>query len=167
MAYGAFIDTTDQTNPTPNIARPIRFDTTVFASGVTIVDGTRIAVDSAGICDIQFSAQIIKAAAGVDTVDIWFSRNGVFEPFSTTRITMDERNNANVAAWNTFLELGAGEYAELYWSSPDTPLSFPTITAVTGPDRPAIPSLILTVEQVRRVFLGDRPTDVASAVFLN
>jgi hypothetical protein len=149
MAYGAFIDTTDQTNPTPNIAQPIRFDTTVFASGVTMVDGTRITVDSAGIYDIQLSAQIIKIDAGTDTVDIWFSRNGVFEPFSTTRITIDERNSANVATWNTFLELGTGEYAEFYWSSPDTTLSFPTITAVTGPDRPAIPSLTLTVEQVR------------------
>lgn len=148
MAYGAFIDTTDHANPVANTARPIRFDTTIHSEGVSVVDGTRITVEQAGTYDVQFSAQIVKTDVGIDTVDIWFARNGIYEPYSTTRVTLNERNNINVASWNLFVELGAGEYAELYWSSADTGLSFATLTGLTDPDRPSIPSLILTVDQV-------------------
>ena len=148
MAFGAFIDTTDQTNPVANVARPIRFNTAVFSQGVTVVDGTKITVAAAGVYNLQFSAEVFKTDTGVDTVDIWFARNGVYEPMSNTRITLSDRNSANVAAWDIMLQLGAGEYAEIYWSSPDTGILFPTVTALTNPDRPSIPSLILTVQQV-------------------
>jgi len=148
LAYGAFIDTTDQTNPVPNVAQAMRFNTTVFAQGVRIVDGTKITVDTAGIYNLQFSAEVFKTDAGLDTVDIWFAVNGAYEPLSNTRITMTDRNSATAAAWDIMLSLGAGEYAEIFWASADTAVLFPTITALTNPDRPGIPSLILTVQQV-------------------
>lgn len=148
LAYGAFIDTTDQANPVPNVARAVRFNTTVFSQGVRIVGGTKITVDAAGVYNLQFSAEVFKTDAGLDTVDIWFARNGVYEPMSNTRITVSDRNSASVASWDIMLSLGAGEYAELYWASADTGVFFPTVTGLTNPDRPGIPSLILTVQQV-------------------
>ncbi len=148
LAYGSFIDTTTQTNPTPNVARPIRFNTTLESKGVSIVDDTRVTIEQAGQYNIQFSTQIIKSDGGLDTVDIWFSVNGVDVPLSNTRVTLSDRNNVTPASWDIILELGAGDYVELYWSSADTAISFPTITGITNPVRPDIPSLILTVQQV-------------------
>ena len=124
------------------------FDTTVFADRIRVVDGSRITVDIPGVFNVQFSAEVIKTDAGVDTIDIWFGRNGASEPSSNTRITLSDRNSSTVAAWNLLVELNAGDYIELYCSSADTAISFPTITGLTDPVRPDIPSLILTVIQV-------------------
>lgn len=148
LAYGSFIDTTDQTNPVANLARAIRFNTTIDAQGVRMVDGSKITVDAAGVYNLQFSAEVFKTTAGLDTVDIWFAVNGVYEPLSNGRITVSDRNSASVASWDIMLPLGAQDYVELYWSSPDTTLLFPTVTGLTNPDRPGIPSVILTVQQV-------------------
>ena len=148
LAHATFLDTTTQSNPTPNVARAITFNTTVFADHIRIVDGSKITVDTAGVFNVQFSAEVIKADAGVDTVDIWFVRNGTPEPSSNTRITLSDRNSSTVAAWNLLFDLNAGDYIELFWSSSDTAISFPTITGLTDPIRPDIPSLILTVIQV-------------------
>ena len=124
------------------------FDTTVFADRIRVVDGSRITVDTPGVFNVQFSAEVIKTDAGVDTIAIWFGRNGAPEPSSNTRITLSDRNSSTVAAWNLLVELNAGDYIELFWSSADTAISFPTITGLTDPVRPDIPSLILTVIQV-------------------
>jgi len=147
-SFGTFIDTTTQTNPAPNIARTFSFNTTLVAQGVSIVDGTKITVDTVGVYNVQFSAEIIKTDAGLDTVDIWFSRNGSDEPSSNGRISVSDRNSSTVASWNIFVELSAGDYIEIKWSSADVDVSFPTITGLSNPTRPDIPSLILTVFQV-------------------
>jgi hypothetical protein len=47
------------------------------------------------------------------------------------------------------IELAAGDYLELMWSSPDTNIALLSAIAQNNPSRPAIPSLIVTVQQVR------------------
>ena len=148
LAHGTFLDTTTQSNPVPNVARSFAFDTTLLSRGVRIEDDTKITVDTGGVYNVQFSAEIIKTDAGVDTVDIWFARNGIGVPMSNGRITVSDRNSSTVASWNLLIELSAEDFLEIRWSSADPDISFPTITGLTDPIRPDIPSLILTVIQV-------------------
>jgi len=82
------------------------------------------------------------ACSAVQAASVWKWRD------ANGRITVSDRNSASVASWDVMVSLGVGEYVELYWSSPDTTLLFPTVTGLTGPVRPGIPSLILTVQQV-------------------
>lgn len=147
--YGSFIDTTTQSNPVANTARPITFDTTLESDGISISGGSNIEVAETGVYNVQFSAEITKTDTGIDYVDIWFVLNGTAIPWSNTRLTLSDKNDSVVAAWNYILTMTPTDQLQLFWSSPDTSISIPSITGLTNPVRPNIPSLILTVYRMR------------------
>lgn len=147
--YGAFIDTTTQSNTVVNTARPITFNTTLDSDGVSISEGSKIVVDADGLYNVQFSAEITKTDSGIDYVDIWFVLNGDAIPWSNTRLTLSDKNDSVVAAWNYILTMSPTDELQLFWSSPDPSISIPSITGLTNPVRPDIPSLILTVYRMR------------------
>lgn len=70
-------------------------------------------------------------------------------------VTMSKSNRYQVAAWNFFLPVKAGETAQLYWSATDPAFLITAVPQaspypVPGDDNiaPGIPSVILTVNQV-------------------
>jgi hypothetical protein len=117
------------------------------ANNITVVAGSKITVTNTGIYNIQFSAQLDKTDSGTDDVDIWLRIDGVDVPWSNTRVTMTNNNTKLVAAWNWMMPMNAGQYAQLMWSSADTSMRLFAQLAQTGPTRPAIPSLIVTVQR--------------------
>jgi hypothetical protein len=146
--YGAFYSTTTQTNPVANTANPMTFDTTDFSNGVSIASTSRITFANTGIYNIQFSAQIDKTDAGTDEIDIWLSKNGTNVPSTNTQLTLQTQSAKQVAAWNFYVQATAGDYFQIFWSSPDTGMRLLAVGTQTGPTRPAVPSVILTVNQV-------------------
>jgi hypothetical protein len=150
--HGAFSSLVDQT-ATANTATPMAFEVTeINDHGVTIVDGTQITVDAAGVYNIQFSAQLVNTGASERNVSIWLYANGANVPNSNTQITVPKAHGngdgQHVAAWNLFVRLNAGQYAQLMWSTPSTDVSIQHIAAQTTPTRPVTPSIILTVNRV-------------------
>jgi hypothetical protein len=145
-AYGSFLDLVTQTNPVANTPMPIQLRTTVESSGVNIVDNYKITVTEPGIYNIAYSAQVTKTDAGTDVVYIWLAKNGVAVANSNTGVRLTGSNDKQVAAWNFFVNLGAGEYANLMWASPDTDTRL--LAELPSAFAPAIPSIILTVNQV-------------------
>lgn len=143
-AYGSFYDLTDQTALLANTAYAITFGNTDLSNGVTIGSPTsRVYVDRPGIYNIQFSAQLDKSSASAGNLWIWLDKNGTTVPSTATQITLQGSSAATVAAWNFLLELNAGDYFRLMWSTDDTACFIKHDTA-TAPV-PAIPSIILTV----------------------
>ena len=60
-----------------------------------------------------------------------------------------------MAAWNFLVETtSANEYFEIYWSSADVDMRLYSQGAASNPTRPAIPSVILTVQQVTYTQVG-------------
>jgi hypothetical protein len=53
-----------------------------------------------------------------------------------------------VAAWNFFVDLEAGQYAEIMWSVNGTGVDCFYTGTQSSPTRPATPSLIVTVNEV-------------------
>jgi hypothetical protein len=150
-AYGAFYDTTPDVPLTLDVATPVPLNTTVFASGVSIVDGTNITFAAAGKYDIQFSTQIQKADGGSDWVSVWIARNGVNEVWTNTDvlITGSDTASRHVVAWNFFVDVAAGESIQLMMASTTSSrMSIVSVGPQVSPDRPAIPGTILTVNQV-------------------
>lgn len=152
--YGSFYHAVTQTNLTPGTGMPVRFGSTdIGGHGVSIVnDGssnpTRITVDTTGVYNIQFSLQLNKNSGGSSAVDvyIWVAVNGTPVPDSNTRVTIQGPSSYTVAAWNLWVSLTAGQYAQLIWGSIDSHAEITHITpAALGPD---IPSAILTVNRV-------------------
>ena len=154
--HGAFSDLISQT-ATINTATPMRFRTTDIADGVSVggTNSTRLIVPESGVYNIQFSAQLSNADSSEHDIDIWFSTNGTNLVNSNTSITVLKKqagvNGHAVAAWNIFVRLAKGEYAEIYWSTPNASVFLEYAAAKTSPVRPAIPSVIVTVS-----FVSDR-----------
>lgn len=152
--YGAFQNNTTMTNVTPGTGMPMRFDTNdINGHGVEIVtDGsgnpTKVTVDTTGVYNFQFSAQLNKNSGGSSAIDIyiWAAIDGVAVPETNTRVTIQGPSSYTVAAWNFVLNMTAGHYFQLIWGSAD---SHAQVEYVTSPAMgPAVPAVILTVTQV-------------------
>lgn len=142
--YGSFFDTTTQSAAVIDTAYPVTFNSTALTKGVYIGAPTsRVYVDRPGIYNFQFSAQLNKASSNAKTVFLWCRINGVNVAHSAGDVALSGNSAAVVAAWNYVLEMNAGDYFELVWSTNDTGcqiLAVPTTAPV-----PEIPSVILTV----------------------
>jgi len=150
-SYGSFYDTTTQTNPIANVARVMTLNTTSSADGISVVDFTKVTLTTTGVYNLQFSAQVQKSDTGTDTIDIWLSKNGQNVPHSNGQLVLTQSgiDSRTIATWNFMFDAVAGDYIELMWSSADTNISILSIIGQSNPQRPATPSLIVTVNQIR------------------
>jgi hypothetical protein len=146
--YGSFYSNVNQTNASGTAVNRITYNNTVAALGVTVVSGSTVQVANSGVYNIQFSAQIQKSNASSEDMQIWIAKNNVNVPDSNTSITIQGSNNRLVAAWNWLLPLDTNEHVDLRWHSTDTTAYLLASGAANLPTRPAIPSVILTVNRV-------------------
>ena len=166
--YGAFQDDTTQTAVSANTAYAVKFNTTDLSNGVTVVnDGssnpTRVTLANTGIYNIQFSLQMEKTGGSGNMIaDIWIRKNGVDIPSTTGKIVLTGSANASpvVAAWNYVLDLVAGDYVQLMWSTSNTNVEI--VAAGPTAPHPAIPSSILTVTQQAGILAGTGITAINS-----
>jgi hypothetical protein len=154
MYYGAFEDNNTQTNVGVGLIPPdgnaMKFRTTQFANGISIVSDTRITLPRTGVYNLQFSSQFSRAGGGggLSLVEIWLKKNGNNVAETNTQISIASNNGKAVAAWNFFLNSTANDYYEIYWYSSDSAVEMWYAAAGTNPTRPETPSVILTVQQV-------------------
>jgi hypothetical protein len=163
--YGSFYDLTIQTASAINTPYAINFGVTDISNGVSIVSNSRITFANTGIYNIQFSAQFDRTNSGTDSVDIWLRKNGTDVPGTGGKIVLSGGATASqlIAAWNYVLNIVAGEYYELMWSTPDTHVRLLYETAQTSPfSHPTIPSVILTVTQQSGIMAGTGITAINS-----
>lgn len=152
--YGAFQDSTDQTASSTTTAYAITYNTTDYSNGVYLSNSSRLNVRNYGIYNIQFSIQFKNTTNDGQDVDIWFRKNGTDVDNSNSRFHLPARriigNDPShlIAAMNFFLEMNAGDYAEIMWSTTSTSVSIEHFGTSTSPTRPAVPSAIVTVSYV-------------------
>ncbi len=150
-AYGSFYDLTNQIAVAADSAVAMKLSNTDFASGISVQNDTQLRFLNAGVYNIQFSAQLDRnAGTAVQLVKIWLRKNGVNVPASATEVVISGgvSTAATVASWNFFQNLNAGDQVELMWSVSNPQVYIAYSPATTSPSRPAIPSLIVTVNQV-------------------
>lgn len=149
-AYGSFYDTSTVTL-TQSQAIAVPLNTTDFASGVSIVDGTKITFSVSGKFNIAFSSQIEKGDSGTDYISVWLRKDGQNVPWSNTDvvITSSGANSRHLVAWNFFVSAVPGSYFQLMMTTTTSgQMVIRSEAAQTNPDRPEIPGTILTVNQV-------------------
>ena len=169
-SFGSFWDIESQgygnsVSTEPGIAYPMYFGLSDAANnGVAIVAGdgdasdhaSYITFDNPGIYNISFSAQLLHSGGSSSTVSIWLRKNGLNVPETNTDITLANNNGKAVAAWNFFVAVECPtvdsvttcDNYQLMWSYSGTDTKILYQDPSTSPDRPAIPSIILTVNQV-------------------
>ena len=151
--YGAFQDSTDQTAANTTTAYAITLNTTDYSNGIYVSNSSRINVRNYGIYNLQFSIQFKNTTNDAQDVDIWFRKNGTNIAASNSRFSLPARKSSGdpshlIAALNFFLELQANDYVEVMWRVTDTGVSIEHFGTSTSPDRPAIPSAIVTMSYV-------------------
>ncbi len=151
--YGAFQDTTDQTAANTTTAYAVTLNTTDYTNGIYLSNSSRLNVRNYGIYNIQFSLQYKNTTNDGQDVDVWFRKNGTDVAGSNSRFHMPARKSTGdpshlIAAMNFFLEMNAGDYAEVMWRTTDIGVSLEYYGTSTSPTRPSIPSAIVTVGYV-------------------
>lgn len=152
--YGAFFDTTIQTNLGATSENIIEFNSTYESDGVSVVSGSQITVTEDAVYNVQFSAQFEKTSGPEAVVQIWLKKNGNNIDDSNTEFHIHHNNGTYVPAWNYVLSLNAGDYVELAWHSSDTTVQILSQGGFTTPTRPDIPGIIVTITQVMSVVVG-------------
>lgn len=146
--YGFFYDTTTQTNPVPNTANFVNFNTTSTNNQVTVA-GSLITVATAGTYSKSFSLSFEKTSAGAPTTaSIWLRKNGVNVPNSNQSISVPNQISLLFVTGDYTLDLLAGENVQLAWSSPDTSIQLSFLAAGVVPTRPATPSAKITMIRI-------------------
>ena len=151
--YGAFQDTTDQTAANTTTAYALTLNTTDYENGIYLSNNSRLNVRNYGIYNIQFSIQIKNTTNDSQDTDIWFRKNGTDVAASNSRFSMPARKSTGdpshlIAAMNFFMEMNAGDYAEIMWRVSDVGVSLEHYGTSTSPTRPAVPSAIVTLSYV-------------------
>jgi hypothetical protein len=149
-SYGAWSDSTDQAGSTvAGVA--MTFNTQDITDSITLVNNSELTVQNTGIYDLQFSSQLKNTDNIQHEVTIWFKVNGVDLDNSATIITVPARKNNNVhgyavAAWNIFFDLNSSDHVEIYWLKSDATVTMEHSSSTSL--HPAVPSVIVTVQQV-------------------
>ena len=147
VPYGAFSSDQDQTT-TANTATLMTLNTTDFANGVSIAT-SKITVATAGIYNLQFSAQFQNTDTAFQDVYIWLKQDGVDIPGSTGFVSIPNRHAGtdghSIVGWNYFLSMAANDYIEIYWSIPNTAVSIQHLAASGTPTKPSTQSVVATM----------------------
>lgn len=154
--YGAFSSYVDQTT-TANTATVMTFNTTDFASGVSVVGTNKIQVSNPGIYNLQWSGQFVNTDTQEHDASIWLKQgNGVGAATdvagSTGFISVLNRHGGvdghSIVGWNYFLSMQADDYVQLWWAPTSAQVSLQHFPAQTGPVRPSTASVIATLSFV-------------------
>ena len=116
---------------------------------MSIVNGTDITVDDTGVYAINIAARLTKADGGTDTIYIWLRVNGTDVPDSNATPMLIGGGAKQVAVWDFFARLGAGQRATRMWASLDPIATNAQFVYVddTSTYGPAIPSMKGRVSQ--------------------
>jgi hypothetical protein len=154
--YGAFQSLVSQTT-TADTATVMTFDTTDFASGVSVVGTNKIQVTNPGIYNLQWSGQFQNTDTQLQDVSVWLKKgNGAGAASdiagSTGFISVPNKHGGVdghvVTGWNYFVSMNADDYIQLWWSTTNAAVTLHYYPAQTGPIRPSTASLIATLSFV-------------------
>jgi hypothetical protein len=151
VPYGAFSDYTTQSAAAANTAYPITLNTTDASNNVYIGTPTsRIYVRDTGLYNFIWSGQFANLDTAPQDAYVWLRINGIDVEGSTGVIGMEARKNPSdpyhsIFGWNFLLNLNAGDYIELVWSTTNTLVSIDTYAVGTSPTRPSTASIVATL----------------------
>lgn len=147
--YGSFYDTTTQSAAATGTAYAMTYNHTDASDGVHIdpTHTSHVVFEHPGVYNLQFSVQLDKSAGSTGLIYIWLRQDGIDVANSASEVAIQGTNAQNIAAWNFFVTVAeAGQYAELMWSVSDNRVQLKAVPAASPV--PAIPSVILTAQQV-------------------
>jgi hypothetical protein len=156
--FGIFYDTSKQVT-TINTATSVKFslqqgNNTLLSNKINITNNstgnpTRIMVGDMGVFQINYQLQLTKTDQGNDEVNIWIRRNSSAYPNTNSTYVIQGGGIKNIFSGNYFIELGANDYVELFYSVKNiNSVVYGSPASTVTPSRPATPSAYLTIHSI-------------------
>ena len=140
---GLFFDLGTYSPALANTGYPLEFKQAYLNNAVSVVDNTKITVAIGGIYNFQYSSAVTSTNSSLKTVWVWIVRNGTPVGYSTNEYTISGSGTDTIISWQFNIDLGVGEYVELYWGADNVNVTIGT-TAPTPP-HPGIPANVVAV----------------------
>jgi hypothetical protein len=169
--YAAYQDNQTQSAASNNVGYAMIFRTMDLSNQVTVVNNgsgnpTRITFANAGVYNLQFSSQFQNTANAQHDVTIWLRLNGTDVSGSSGFVQVPARKSAGsgneghiITSWNYLLDVSAGQYYEIIWSTTDyTAITMQYYAAGSPP--PSTASVIMTVTQQSGIMAGTGVTSI-------
>ena len=140
-----YFSTVDQPIAAVDTAQVVTFNQTYLESGFSIngASNSQITAIYGGVYNFQFTTQIVSNSASAKTVYLWISRNGTDLGYTAKDVILSGSADVNEATWNFNLDLAAGEYVEMKWSSDDIDASLNAETPASP--HPGVASAVVTI----------------------
>jgi len=148
-AHSTGVAVTKIQSPLAATAVPMYINTTDYANNVSVVNETRITAVKAGIYNLQWSGQFNNSDTTEHDASVWLRVNGVDVVGSTGFVAIIASHGGidghSITGWNYFLQLNAGQYIEIWWSTTNQKVTLECYGPSTSPTRPATASVVATL----------------------
>jgi hypothetical protein len=152
VAHSTGVAVTKIQSPVANTAVPMYINTTDFNNAVSIVDTTKITAANAGIYNLQWSGQFNNSDTAEHDLSVWLRINGTDVVGSTGFVAVIGSHGGidghSIVGWNYYIQLNAGQYVEIWWSTTNQKLTLECYGPSTGPTRPSTASVVATLSFV-------------------
>ena len=147
--YGSFTSNITQSMDATPVPKAVTYNEG-SGVGITIAEGSKIKFTKTGTYNIAFSFQLYDKGKNAVNIDIWLRDKNGDVPLSNTTVYLDKQNARYVAAWNFFVDVvdPSTDFFQIMWFSESTDSQILFVPEQTNPSIPAIPSVIMTVNQV-------------------
>jgi hypothetical protein len=148
----------DQTSGGTTVANTVTYNQPVILQGIEVRNGDEIWFEKPGQYLVTFTLQVTNRDNQDHLFEVWAKYNGTNYPLSNTRFDVPQRKSAS--EWGHIVPAITGiftvedptnDYLSIAWWSDSTLVFLEHYAADTSPDRPEIPSVILTVQGVSRL----------------
>lgn len=148
----------DQTSAGTTVANTVTYNTPAIEQAVEVRNGGEIWFRAPGQYLVTFSLQVSNRDNAEHLFEVWAAYNGSNYPLSNTRYDIPARKN--VTQWGHAAPAISGiftvtdpaaDYLSIKWWSDSTLVFLESYAEGVNPARPAIPSVILTVNFISRL----------------
>jgi hypothetical protein len=148
----------DQTSAGITSANTLTYNQPVITQGVEVRNGGELWFEQPGQYLVTFTLQVSNRSNDVQEFEVWAGFNGSNYPLSNTRFDIPARKSATIWAHVVPAITGiftvtdpATEYLTIKWWASSTDVFLEHYGTNTSPTRPAIPSVIMTVNCISRL----------------
>ena len=148
----------DQANAGITVANQLSFNQPVIQQGIEVRNTDEIWFEQTGQYLVTFTLQVSNRGNAVQEFEVWAGYNGTNYPLSNTRFDVPARKSSTV--WAHIVPAVTGiftvqdpdtEYLTIKWWASSTDVFLEHYPTNTSPTRPAISSVIMTVNLISRL----------------
>lgn len=148
----------DQNSAGITVANQLTFNQPVITQGIEVRNTDEIWFEQAGQYLVTFTLQVSNRGNAAQLFEVWAGYNGSNYPLSNTRFDIPARKS--LSEWSHIVPAITGiftvqnpstEYLTIKWWSDSTDVFLEHYPEGTSPTRPAIPSVIMTINLISRL----------------